>query len=186
MAKVPAAVTLTTFGEPRVAFAVMRNVQMVALVCSIEIKAPLATTKSMPAPVAKVAQSMASLPVTVKVRSLAAEVAAAAAKVAVGAAVSICAVAVAASRLLFPAKSEIEPAATEMLVAPVKFTAGVKVAEKLLPLPVKFEMLPFVDVTSELVNDPAAEGLLKLKLIVLVWPEIMVPICSEITSEIAT
>ena len=186
MAKVPAAVTLTTFGEPRVAFAVMRSVQMVALVCSIEIKAPLATTKSMPAPLAKVAQSSASLPVTVKVTSFEAEVALAAAIVELGAAVSIGAVAVAASRLKLPAKSESEPAATAIVVEPVKFTDGVKVAEKLVPLPVKFEMLPLVEVTSELVNDPDAAGLLRLKFIVLVCPEMIVPICKEITSEIET
>jgi hypothetical protein len=162
IAKVLAEVTVTVFGEPRVALAVMCSVQIKLVVWSIETSAPLETLKSIPAPVARLEQSSPSFPFTLKVISLVDEFAALAANVAVGAKVSMLAVIEVAAVLEFPATSVIAPAATDTEVVPVKFAVGVNVAEYEVPLPAKFEMVPLVTTMSPEVNVPAAAASLSV------------------------
>ena len=82
----------------------------------------------MPAPTARVEQSIASLAVTVKVISFSEEVAAVAASVAVGARVSTCKVTVAEAAFGFAARSVITPAATLIAALPSKLLVGVNSA----------------------------------------------------------
>jgi hypothetical protein len=117
--KVSALATVTVAGDPRVAFAVMTTEQVLLSVWVIEVSAPPVTTKSSPAEVDSVLQSIGSLPVTVKVTSLTAEVAELRFKVKVGAAVSIARVTDVAARLLLPEASVNAFAAMAKVTEPV-------------------------------------------------------------------
>ena len=104
------------------------------------------------------------------------EVAALRSSVTVGAWVSMLLVIEVAASLALPARSVKVAPATPMLVDPVKLADGVKVAVNKLPEPAKFESVPLVAVMSATVNEPEVAASLRLKVMVRVWPPMIMPI----------